>query len=193
MPLLTKPNTRFVYLKKKVPALTYTALAADLAQREHARGLPRERPGPAYPGGTVGAVVVGFVDADGKGLAGLELPSTPSWPGWRARRSTRARRTAARSPRHSSVTPAHNGLNFQLTIDSELQWVAEQRLAWPGSEQGADSGIRHRDERQDRARSWPWPTRPTFDSDHPPGGRDRRIAATGPITAPTSRAACRRC
>jgi len=30
MPLLTKTGTRFVYIKKKVPALTYSALAADL-------------------------------------------------------------------------------------------------------------------------------------------------------------------
>ena len=30
MPLLTKTGTRFVYLKKKVPALTYSALSTDL-------------------------------------------------------------------------------------------------------------------------------------------------------------------
>ena len=29
-PLLTKPNTRFVYLKKKVPAMTYSRMAAEL-------------------------------------------------------------------------------------------------------------------------------------------------------------------
>ena len=41
MPLLTKTGTRFVYLKKKVPALTYTALAAELASR-NLRGIFRE-------------------------------------------------------------------------------------------------------------------------------------------------------
>src|SRR5918994_5152118 len=31
--LLTKPNTHFVYLKKKVPAQTYTHIAAELSKR----------------------------------------------------------------------------------------------------------------------------------------------------------------
>ena len=29
----------------------------------------------------------------------------------------------------SAVTPAQNGLNYRLTLDSELQWVAQRRIA----------------------------------------------------------------
>ena len=80
MPLLTKPGTRFVYLKKKVPALTYTALATDLAERK-IYGVFRENdPIRTYPNSSVGSSVVGFVGADGKGLAGLEL-KTERQPG----------------------------------------------------------------------------------------------------------------
>ena len=49
MPLLTKPNTHFVYIKKKVPALTYSALAADLGEARDLRRLPRVRPDPHLP------------------------------------------------------------------------------------------------------------------------------------------------
>ena len=142
MPLLTKPNSRFVYLKKKVPALTYSALATDLNQRE-IPGIFRESdPIRSYPGGAVGSSIIGFVDSDGKGLAGVELTLNGQLAGVEGKETYEGAPNGSKIPLgQSSITPAVNGRNFQLTIDSELQWAAERRLAKQVKDKRADSGI----------------------------------------------------
>ena len=142
MPLLTKPGTRFVYIKKKVPALTYSALAADLSSR-HLHGIFRESdPIRAYPNGSVGASVVGFVGADGKGLAGLERTLNAQLSGVEGKETYESAPNGSRIPLgRSSITPARNGLSYQLTLDSEVQWVAERRLAAQVAKTRADSGF----------------------------------------------------
>ena len=115
MPLLTKPNTHFVYLKKKVPALTYSALAADLAERG-IYGVFRETdPIRTYPNGAVGASVVGFVGCrrQGPGRAGAHR-STPSWPGVEGKETYESAPNGSKIPLgQSSVTPARNGVSYQ--------------------------------------------------------------------------------
>ena len=142
MPLLTKTGTRFVYLNKKVPALTYSALAADLSSRD-LHGVFRESdPIRTYPNGSVGASVVGFVGADGKGLAGLERTLNAQLAGVEGKETYESAPNGSKIPLgQSSIAPARNGLSFQLTLDSEVQWVAERRLAEQVSKTRADSGI----------------------------------------------------
>ena len=141
MPLLTKTGTRFVYLKKKVPALTYSALAADLSSRD-LHGVFRESdPIRTYPNGSVGASVVGFVGADGKGLAGLERTLNAQLAGVEGKETYESARMAAgfrlararsrrRATASASSSPSTGG-----------QWVAERRLAEQVSKNRADSGI----------------------------------------------------
>jgi cell division protein FtsI (penicillin-binding protein 3) len=142
MPLLTKTGTRFVYLKKKVPALTYSALAADLSRRE-LRGIFRESdPIRTYPNGSVGASVVGFVGADGKGLAGLERTLNAHLAGVEGKETYESAPNGSKIPLgRRSLTPARNGLSFQLTLDSEVQWITERRLAEQVAKTRADSGF----------------------------------------------------
>jgi cell division protein FtsI (penicillin-binding protein 3) len=142
MPLLTKPGTRFVYIKKKVPALTYSALAADLSSR-HLHGIFRESdPIRTYPNGSVGASVVGFVGSDGKGLAGLERTLNAQLAGVEGKETYESAPNGSKIPLgRSSITPARNGLSYQLTLDSEVQWVAERRLAEQVAKTRADSGF----------------------------------------------------
>ena len=142
MPLLTKIGTRFVYLKKKVPALTYSALAADLSRRD-LHGVFRESdPIRTYPNGSVGASVVGFVGADGEGLAGLERTLNAQLAGVEGKETYESAPNGSKIPLgQSSITPARNGLSFQLTLDSEVQWVAERRLAEQVTKNRADSGF----------------------------------------------------
>lgn len=42
---------------------------------------------------------------------------------------------------NSRVTPATNGISYQLTLDSELQWMAERRIAAQVTQERADSGF----------------------------------------------------
>ena len=142
MPLLTKTGTRFVYLKKKVPALTYSALTTDLASRD-LRGIFREGdPIRTYPNGSVGASVVGFVGADGDGLAGLERTLNTQLAGVEGKETFESAPNGSKIPLgRRSITPARNGLSFQLTLDSEVQWAAERRLAAQVAKTRADSGF----------------------------------------------------
>jgi cell division protein FtsI (penicillin-binding protein 3) len=142
MPLLTKTGTRFVYLKKKVPALSYAALAAELSSR-NLRGIFRESdPIRTYPNGSVGASVVGFVGADGEGLAGLERTLNGQLAGVEGKETYESAPNGSKIPLgRRSITPARNGLSFQLTLDSEVQWAAERRLAEQVTQTRADSGF----------------------------------------------------
>jgi cell division protein FtsI (penicillin-binding protein 3) len=142
-PLLTKPPpSRFVYLKKKVPAMTYTRLATDLAER-NLYGIFRESdPIRTYPGRATAGALIGFVSAEGKGQAGIEQKLNPSLAGVEGREVYESSPSGGKIPLGSStVIPAQHGLNYQLSIDSELQWVAEQRIARQVASTRADHGF----------------------------------------------------
>jgi cell division protein FtsI (penicillin-binding protein 3) len=142
MPLLTRSGTHFVYIKKQVPALTYSALAADLSQRK-IYGIFRE-PDPvrSYPNGAIGSSVIGFVGADGQGLAGLELKFNAALAGVEGEQTFESAPNGSKIPLgDSSIKPAKNGVSYQLTLDSEVQWAAERRLAEQVRSTGADSGF----------------------------------------------------
>ncbi len=130
LPLLLKPNSRFVYLRKKVPAMTYSRLASELAERDLYGVFRESDPIRTYPGGAVAGAVVGFVSGEGKGQAGVEMKLNSSLAGIEGKEIYESSPSGGKIPLGTStVTPAQNGLNYQLTIDSELQWVAERRLA----------------------------------------------------------------
>jgi len=130
VPLLTTPDTHFVYIKKQVPALVYTQLAADLS-KAGIYGVFREAdPIRTYPSSSVGSSVVGFVGADGKGLGGLELSMNKELSGTSGTETYESAPNGSKIPLgDSKVTPATNGLNFRLSIDSDLQWMVQERLA----------------------------------------------------------------
>jgi cell division protein FtsI (penicillin-binding protein 3) len=142
MPLLTKQGTHFVYLKKQVPALTYSALAAELSARK-IYGIFREAdPVRTYPAGSVGASVIGFVGADGQGQGGLERRFNTDLAGVEGEQTFESAPNGSRIPLgESSLKPARNGMNYRLTLDSELQWAAERRLAAALKSTGADSAF----------------------------------------------------
>jgi cell division protein FtsI (penicillin-binding protein 3) len=138
---LTKPKTRFSYVQKKVPALTYSKISADLADAD-IPGVYRESdPIRTYPNGSVGASVVGYVGADGKGLGGLEYALNSKLAGVQGTESYEAAPNGGKIPLgQSETTPAQNGLNYTLTLDAELQWVAEKALADRVRSSGAKYG-----------------------------------------------------
>jgi len=142
VPLLTTPDTHFVYLKKQVPALTYTQLAAAVAKAKY-YGIFREAdPIRTYPNGAVGSSVVGFVGSDGKGLGGLELSMNKELSGVQGTETYESAPNGSKIPLgDSKVTPATNGLNFRLSIDSDLQWMVQQRLAAQVQRTSSDYGM----------------------------------------------------
>lgn len=142
LPSLTKPDSRFAYVAKKVPAAVYDDLAADL-DAAGIYGIFRESdPIRTYPAGTVAANVVGFTGGDeGRGLAGFEYYADESLAGTAGSEVYEVAPNGSRIPLGTNVlTPAVDGTNYQLTLDAELQWTTEQRLAHAVRDAKAASG-----------------------------------------------------
>jgi cell division protein FtsI (penicillin-binding protein 3) len=82
-----------------------------------------------YPAGITAGQVVGFIGRDGDGLAGIEQTFDDELAG-----SDGERRVEVGSGGHpipsgiDESTPATDGETVELTIDSDLQYVTEQRL-----------------------------------------------------------------
>ncbi|SDO68688.1 penicillin-binding protein 2 [Geodermatophilus sp. DSM 45219] len=96
-------------------------------------GLPgvfsEDDPVRAYPAGSVAGQVVGFVGREGSGLAGIEQTFDEQLAGTPGER--RVEVGSGGHPIPSGIdesTPAVDGRDVELTIDSDLQFVTEQRL-----------------------------------------------------------------
>jgi cell division protein FtsI/penicillin-binding protein 2 len=94
-----------------------------------------------YPMGAIGAHVLGGVGADGKGLEGLELKFEKLLAGRdgykRTLKDARRRPIAVNA---EDYLPPQNGQHLVLTIDSNIQMIAEQELAASCTEFGAKRG-----------------------------------------------------
>lgn len=138
---LNKPDTRFVYLAKKVPATTYLALAAELTELKLYGVFRESDPIRVYPGQNVAAGVVGFVNGAGEGVAGLERSLNGKLAGVEGQETFEMAPNGSRIPLgESKINPAVDGIDYQLTLDAELQWMAERRLEEQVRKAGGETG-----------------------------------------------------
>jgi cell division protein FtsI (penicillin-binding protein 3) len=119
-------HNRYVVLKAQVPPETTHAI--------NALELPgisfEDDPVRLYPAGVVGGQVVGFVGRDGKGLAGIEHTFEHQLAGTDGHR--RVEVGSGGNPIPSGIdesTPAVDGDTVKLTLDQDLQYVTDTRLA----------------------------------------------------------------
>lgn len=126
---LRTPDARFVYLQRRVPVWRADAVMADL---EAARlpGVFTERdPLRSYPGGEVGANLIGLVGDDGAGLAGLEYQYDDELSGVDGQATYVVSPAGERIPlADASVSEPDPGIGVQTTIDRDVQWYADRRL-----------------------------------------------------------------
>ena len=127
-------DRRYVRIKKNVTPTTWDqietlGLPGIYSERSQAR---------SYPEGQLGANILGYVNSEGVGVGGIELMLNSVLSG------TDGSRTFAVVPGVStadqSFTEAINGTNVQLTIDRDLQWVAQEAIAQQVRKTGAASG-----------------------------------------------------
>lgn len=130
-------DRRFVYLAK--------GLTPDTWDRISALRLPGIFSEPAarriYPAGDLAANVVGFVGGEDTGLGGIEFAYQQELAG------APGEQTFERGPGGkiiptgaNSVTAATPGTSVRLTIDRDIQYVAQQAIAEKVAESRADSG-----------------------------------------------------
>jgi cell division protein FtsI (penicillin-binding protein 3) len=140
-------NKRFVYVAKGVEPAKWRAIQDWRSDPDNdpvvLQALFSERlTAREYPNGPLAANILGFTNSEGQGAVGLEygleqeLAGTPG--------ELRAERTPDGSiipgSEVSTVDPV-SGTGVQLTVDSDLQWLAQNSIANRVAEAGADFGM----------------------------------------------------
>ena len=128
---------RFVYLAKAVTPEVWAKVAALKLPGVFSEVSSTR----VYPAGSVAANVVGFVSADGHGGSGLEYGFDQQLAGTAGSQSFQSSARGTEIPTaDSSGTDAVPGMSVKLTIDRDIQWMAQQTLAKQVTAAKADSG-----------------------------------------------------
>ncbi|RMB59689.1 peptidoglycan D,D-transpeptidase FtsI family protein [Tessaracoccus antarcticus] len=144
----SKEYSRYEIVAKQVPASVWSEIQADMRKGIDADGkrplyglFAASDPMRTYPNGRLASNVLGFVNAEGKGVAGLEgvlEDDLDGEPGQSIYDSSRY----GRIPLGTNVlTPPIDGVSYETTLDSDLQWLSEQALADGMATSGAKTGI----------------------------------------------------
>jgi cell division protein FtsI (penicillin-binding protein 3) len=138
---LTKPKSRFVYLARKVYPDVWDKASKELREAELSGVFQEPDPIRVYPAGEVASNIVGFVNSEGKGGGGLEYALNKSLSGKPGKevyeRGAGGRQIPLAS---SSEQAAVQGSDVKLTIDRDVQWVAQQAIAAQVEKTKAQSG-----------------------------------------------------
>ena len=128
---------RFVYLARRIPKFR-----GDIVQRMNLPGIfVVADVARRYPSGTVAAQVLGFVDIDGHGQAGIEQQYDGLLRGHPGKIQLERDPQGRAIPQgRRSLEPAEPGTDLVLTIDQHLQYVTEQALYRAVREHKAKAG-----------------------------------------------------
>jgi cell division protein FtsI (penicillin-binding protein 3) len=134
--IIGNPDLDFTYLVKTVPLAQY--------QKIKALGIPwvyaQNHPARSYPNGAVAANLVGLMGTDGP-LAGVEAAENACLAASNGKQSYQASANGVPIPGSTITTkPAVDGGTVTLTIDSDLQWFAQQTLTQQVQATGAQWG-----------------------------------------------------
>lgn len=137
---LTKKNTRFVYVARRVPSTLASSVMDQIKRYEYAGIETRTDPLRTYPAGDIGANLMGLMKGDGTPAAGLELSLDKVLAG---RDGTETYQVGGgnRIPLgdNSRVAPV-DGKDVRLTIDRDVTWYTQRVLREAVQSAGAKSG-----------------------------------------------------
>jgi cell division protein FtsI (penicillin-binding protein 3) len=138
--LLRKPDTRYVRLVRHLQPELAQAVVDRLTKMKLAGVYVDKDTTRTYPAHDVGASLVGFTGEDGDGLAGFEASQNSLLSG-RDGSATFEMVDGQQLPlADATVVEPQEGTGVRLTIDEDLQFLAQHRLAQAVRESGGDSG-----------------------------------------------------
>jgi cell division protein FtsI (penicillin-binding protein 3) len=164
-------DAKFVYVAKKVTPRTWRAVRELDHPDEQIEGLPgvfgEKTSRRVYPAGKVAANVVGYVGADNKGLGGLEYAMDDVLAGRDGTATYELSAGGRRIPSGvDSERDAVPGRDVRLTIDRDIQFVAQKAIAKAVADTRSESGtVIVLDPRTGDLLAMA--TAPTFDANHP--------------------------
>ncbi|HEX2374244.1 MAG TPA: penicillin-binding protein 2, partial [Actinomycetota bacterium] len=128
---------RFVYLARRIPKIR-----GDVVQRMNLPGVFVEVDvARRYPSGPVASQVLGFVDVEGHGQAGIEQHYDGLLRGQAGKIQLERDPQGRAIPQgRRNLEPAEPGTDLVLTLDQHLQYVTEQALARAVSQHKARAG-----------------------------------------------------
>ncbi len=139
---LRTPNNRFVYLKRDVPAWTAAKTLKAISDAGYTGVFSEKESLRTYPGGRLAANLLGYTNATGKGVSGVELQYDDILTGRDGSSTYELSPTGQRIPMaDSAVTKMVPGQDVTTTIDRDLQWYADQRLVDAVRTSSADWGL----------------------------------------------------
>ena len=139
---LRTANSHFVYLERDVPAWTATKTLKAISDAGFTGVFSEKESLRTYPGGKLAANLLGYTNATGKGVSGIEAQYNDVLTGTDGSSTFEVSPTGQRIPMaDSAVTEMVPGRNVQTTIDRDLQWYADQRLADAVRESSSDWGM----------------------------------------------------
>ncbi len=127
---LRKPKSRYVVVVRQVPQWNATKALDAIAKAGFTGVFSEKESIRTYPGGTLAANLIGYLNGAGKGVAGLEQEFNKQLTGKDGSSTFEVSPSGQRIPMaDSTVSKMTPGSNVTTTIDRDLQWYSDQRLA----------------------------------------------------------------
>ena len=128
---------RFAYVAKRITPKVWSEVSALSLPGIFSENTTQR----VYPAGDLAAGVIGFVNGDGAGFGGLELGEQPLLAGVDGADTYEAGAGGREIPTSNSVQhDPVQGTTIRTTINSDIQWAAEQALVAAVKSAHADSG-----------------------------------------------------
>jgi cell division protein FtsI (penicillin-binding protein 3) len=142
LPLLTDPDSRFVFVARQLPPGVVRRIQ-EVARATGNAGLGFiDDPKRFYPNGALAGPILGTVDAERRGVGGLESKYDTLLRGrpgrLEAERDPNGRQIPAAE---RDVVPAVAGSDLVLTVDQSLQYQVEEQLAAEVTAARAEGGM----------------------------------------------------
>ncbi|MEG9225598.1 peptidoglycan D,D-transpeptidase FtsI family protein [Aeromicrobium sp. Sec7.5] len=139
---LRKPDSRFVYVVKDVPAWQADQVMDGLREADLNGVFVQHESLRSYPNGSVAANLIGRLNDDGQGVGGLEQKYDELLSGTDGSATYNVSPTGEKIPlADSQVTEMVPGNDVRTTIDSDLQWYADDALSQAVQAADADWGL----------------------------------------------------
>ncbi|MEJ7629688.1 MAG: penicillin-binding protein 2 [Nocardioidaceae bacterium] len=139
--LLRTKDTRYVELARHLSPRTAGDTVARLDQLKLPGIYSAHDTLRVYPGGDVAASLLGYVGTDGLGLQGIESSYEDILKGHDGEATYQVEAGQILPLADSTVVQPREGTGVRLTIDQDLQFLAQRRLAAAVEGASADSGV----------------------------------------------------